>query len=58
MVIGAALGLTSGSIGDPDRFARTPSDASLDLALEERGEQAASRGLARASLAPGAAIAP
>jgi hypothetical protein len=59
VVIGAAFGLTGGSIsGGNDPFAASPSGASLDRALDHRADQAASRGLARASLAPGAGIAP
>ena len=58
-MIGAAFGLTGGSIevrgNDP---VAAPAGASLDRALDQRGEQAASRGLARASLAPGVRPAP
>ncbi|MGH3679885.1 MAG: hypothetical protein ACRDT2_06465, partial [Natronosporangium sp.] len=52
VVIGAAFGLTGGSLGGgADRSpTATPAGASLDRVLDERGEQAASRGLARASL--------
>jgi hypothetical protein len=54
VVIGAAFGLTGGSIGaGGDPFTSSPTGASLDRALDERGERAASRGLARAALAPG-----
>jgi hypothetical protein len=59
VVIGAAFGLTGGSMeAGGGRFAAAPSDASLEQALADRAEQAASRGLARASLAPGVRPAP
>jgi hypothetical protein len=59
VVIGAAFGLTGGSIGGGQApFVASPTGASLDWALDGRADQAASRGLARASLAPGAATAP
>lgn len=45
VVVGAAFGLTGGALGHPD----PPADVSLDSVLEQREEQAASRGLARAA---------
>jgi hypothetical protein len=58
VVIGAAFGLTGGSIGGGDSLLPTAPAGALDRALDDRAEQAASRGLARASLAPGVRPAP
>jgi hypothetical protein len=55
VVVGAAFGIVGGSLGggsDSD----SPSNASLDEALADRSEQAASRGFARASVAPSTAV--
>lgn len=58
VVLGAAFGVTGGNIHQDGPQTAAPSDAALDEALAERGEQAASRGFARASLSPGTAPPP
>ena len=55
VVVGAAFGIVGGSLtGGSD--AGPPNNASLDEALAERAEQAASRGFARASVAPSTSV--
>lgn len=59
MVIGAALGLTGNSLsGGNEPFLASPAGRSLDQVLDDRSQQVGSRGLARASLAPGTGTAP
>lgn len=55
VVVGAAFGIVGGSLngGSPDG---STSNAALDEALADRAEQAASRGFARASVAPSTSV--
>lgn len=55
VVVGAAFGLVGGSLGGNDSNA-DPSRTSLDEALADRANQAPSRGLARASVAPATSV--
>jgi hypothetical protein len=58
VVVGAAFGIVGGSLGGNGSDSGPPSNASLNEALADRAEQAAaSRGLARASVAPSTSVA-
>jgi hypothetical protein len=57
VVVGAALGITGGALGGNNSNVGDPSRAALDEALADRANQAPSRGLARATVAPNTSVA-
>ncbi|HEY8472177.1 MAG TPA: lytic transglycosylase domain-containing protein [Natronosporangium sp.] len=58
VVVGAAFGIVGGTLtsGGGNQTAGPPTNASLDQALQERAELAASRGFARAAVAPATSV--